>query len=98
MLMISRDWISTDILNVYMAKLAVLISTPRMWTTHCPFSGFGLNKASREVAEKEGTMAGRVALQGVARSVSRTPFSRASCSSVTGMKLPMPHTTKTWAS
>lgn len=40
-------------------------------------------------------MAGREALHGVWRSESRTPFSRASCSRVTGMKEPMPHTTKT---
>jgi hypothetical protein len=95
MLMIKRAWIRTEMLNVYMAKLAVLISTPRMWTTHCPFSGFGLMSASMALAEKEGVATGRGALHGVVRSERRTPFSRASCSSVTGMKEPIPQTTKT---
>jgi hypothetical protein len=40
-------------LKVYIAKLAVLISTPRIWTTHCPFSGFGLNRASTALVERE---------------------------------------------
>jgi hypothetical protein len=80
---------------VYIAKLAVLISTPRIRTTHCPLSGFGLSSASREFGAKGVT--GRGALHGVERSASRTPFSRASCSSVTGMKEPIPHTTKTFA-
>jgi hypothetical protein len=53
MLMISRACIRTDMLKVYMAKLAVLISTPRIWTTHCPFSGFGFSRASRALVEKE---------------------------------------------
>jgi hypothetical protein len=85
-------------LKVYMAKLAVLISTPRMWTTHCPFSGLGLKRASKVFAERERLewMVGFVALQG-APLERRTPFSRASCSRVTGMKLPIPHTTKTWS-
>lgn len=95
MLMMSSACINTDMLNVYIAKLAVLISMPRMCTTHCPFSGFGLKSASMELAEKEGVITGRGALHGVVRSERRTPFSRASCSRVTGIKLPMPHTTKT---
>jgi hypothetical protein len=53
MLMINKACTRTEMLKVYMAKLAVLISTPRMWTTHCPFSGFGLKRASMEFAEKE---------------------------------------------
>ena len=44
-----------------------------------------------------GDTAGMVALHGVEWSASRTPFSRASCSRVTGMKEPIPQTTKTWA-
>ena len=85
-------------LKVYMAKLAVFISTPRIWTTHCPFSGLGLKSASMVFAEKErlGWTVDFVALHGVDWSERRTPFSRASCSSVTGMKDPIPHTTKTW--
>jgi hypothetical protein len=81
-------------LKVYMAKLAVLISMPRMVTTHCPASWWGLAKAEKV---DEGETAGRAALHGVEWSERRTPFSRASCSRVTGMKEPIPQTTKTSA-
>ena len=42
-----------------------------------------------------GWTVGFVALHGVEGSDNKTPFSRASCSSVTGMKDPIPQTTKT---
>ena len=108
---IRSAWIRTLIEKVYIAKLAVLISMPRMYTTHCPLSGRG---AADHI---DGGEALKLALQGVIRSDSRTPFSRASCSRVTGMKepssdvghqayrhvscsspfLPIPQTTKTCA-
>lgn len=86
---------ATLIEKVYMAKLAVLISIPSMLTTHCAASAF------EEKAEYSGDVAAAAAgretfLHGVVRSERRTPFSRASCSRVTGMKLPIPQTTKTY--
>lgn len=81
---IRSDWIRTLIEKVYMAKLAVLISNPSIWTTHCPFSGFGA------MLHIDGDGALKVEdLHGVVRSERSTPFSRASCSRVTGMKEPI---------
>lgn len=66
-----------------MAKLAVLISIPRKNITHCP----------RSLAFEETPLGGRRGCdeldpQGVFLSERRTPFSRASCSRVIGMKEP----------
>ena len=67
-----------------MAKLAVLISIPRKYLTHCPSfllantsSG---GKRGREREELDG--------QGVVLSDNRTPFSLASCSRAMGMNEP----------
>ena len=63
---------------MYIAKLAVLICIPRKNITHCPLSLTPLGPGMLgEWSELE--------RQGVVRSDSRTPFSRASCSSVMGM-------------
>lgn len=60
-----------------MAKLAVLISTPKKYITHCPASG----ETSRFINIEDTVVSVSVALdtQGVVRSERRTPFSRASC-------------------
>jgi hypothetical protein len=69
---------------VYIAKLAVFICHPPIYTTHCPRSlrvptpGF-----------KPGGGCDELDPQGVMPSESRTPFSRASCSRVMGIKDPV---------
>jgi hypothetical protein len=76
--------------NVYIAKLAVLTSRPRISTTHCPFSGLG-RRYRREPEDMFmlGGLISKLALHGVFLSESSTPRSRASCSRVIGMKEPI---------
>ena len=80
--------------KVYMAKLAVFISTPSRCMMHWPVSGRGddafLSRWARGVSiivEEDGLS--KLALQGVDLSDKRTPRSRASCSNVMGMKDPV---------
>jgi hypothetical protein len=67
-----------------MAKLAVLTCHPPIYTTHCPRSlvapGLGL---------RPGSGCDELDPQGVFPSERRTPFSRANCSRVIGMKDPV---------
>jgi hypothetical protein len=88
-----RNWTNTLMEKVYMAKLAVFISVPRIGRTHwvasdgadftpmLPFEGLCGDVVS-------GT-------QGVVPSLAKTPPSLANCSNVIGMKDPIPHMTKT---
>ena len=82
----TRAWKSTLRENVYMAKLAVLTSEPRMRTTHCRLSSAAWRPSSADPLWTASLMALRV--HGVLWSASRTPTSRASCSRVMGMKDP----------
>lgn len=68
---------STASEKVYMAKLAVLISSPKTGTTHCPSALFVLFPA-------EGPTQGR-------RLVCKVPRSRANCSKVRGRNEPGNH-------
>ena len=79
----SKAWNKTLREKVYMAKLAVLISIPRKYITHCPRS-FLLEK----IASGGRRGCDELDPQGVFLSERRTPFSRASCSRVIGMKEP----------
>lgn len=79
-----RAWSSTLREKVYIAKLAVLMSRPRSVMMHCPLLGEGLVVH----IELEGGVVSKLEWHGVVRSERRTPFSRASCSRVTGMKEP----------
>jgi hypothetical protein len=67
-----------------MAKLAVLISTPKMCTTHCPESFAAVNGI---VISPIGGIE-ELDWQGFVRSESNTPFSLANCSKVIGMNDP----------
>lgn len=81
--------------KVYMAKLAVLMSAPRKLMMHWPFSP--CLEAERaiswtRVVFPEGEGIGLLwddPLQGLLRSDSCDPLSRASCSRVIGMKEPI---------
>ena len=79
--------------KVYMAKLAVLISAPRMLTTHWPLSAgvvaVLIRREERAVeGGREGLEMSVLGPQGVVWSERRTPRSRASCSRVMGRKDP----------
>lgn len=93
---------STLIENVYMAKLAVLMSVPKKLMIHCPLSsrgGKGPDALFDVVAlgNAVGMVVLELALHDTVLSERRKPRSRASCSNVIGMKDPTPHTTKTSA-
>lgn len=93
--MISKAWTSTLIENVYIAKLAVLMSVPRKFIIHCTVSArvdrlrIGKEEFAEAAASKEG-------VQDLDLSESSTPWSRASCSSVIGINDPIPQMTKTF--
>ena len=72
--------------KVYIAKLAVLISIPKIYTTHC-LKSLTVFEVMMSIP---GGIDGLVELDphGVFRSESRTPFSRANCSRVIGMNDP----------
>ena len=78
-----------------MAKLAVLISAPKKLMIHCPFSpleGAEVAISWTREAFPGGTEMGLlwdVPLQGLLRSESSVPPSRASCSRVIGIKEPI---------
>ena len=89
---------STLIENVYMAKLAVLISAPRKFMIHCADSASIDNDRTTWSGSEElecGIAVWKDAEQGLLLSCKRTPRSRASCSRVMGMKDPIPQMTKT---
>ena len=89
---------STLIENVYMAKLAVLISAPRKFMIHCADSASIDNDRMTCFGSEElefGAAVWKDAEQGLLLSCKRTPRSRASCSRVIGMKDPIPQMTKT---
>ena len=89
---------STLIENVYMAKLAVLISAPRKFMIHCADSASIDNDRMTWPGSDEvegGATVWKDAEQGLVLSCKRTPRSRASCSKVMGMKDPIPQMTKT---
>lgn len=89
---------STLIENVYMAKLAVLISAPRKFIIHCADSASTDNDRMIWFGSEElecGAAVRKDAEQGLLLSCKRTPRSRASCSRVIGMKDPIPQMTKT---
>ncbi len=93
-----RACTSTLIENVYMAKLAVLISAPRKFMIHCADSASIDNDRITWFGSEElefGAMVWKDAEQGLVLSCKRTPRSRASCSRVIGMKDPIPQMTKT---
>ena len=69
---------------MYIAKLAVLISIPKTYTTHCPWS-----LDPFEVGGKPGGGWEELEGHGEILSESKTPFSRASCSRVMGIKDPI---------
>jgi len=81
-----KAWKRTLREKVYIAKLAVFIGIPKMYTTHCPRSfwapGLGL---------KPGDGFDELAPQGVVLSESKTPFSLANCSRVMGINDPAVH-------
>jgi hypothetical protein len=81
--MIKRNWTKTLIENVYMAKLAVLISSPRMWMTHC---GVAMGPDGDVLWPEEVWF--MLFEHGTVGSVESTPLSRASCSMVIGMNDP----------
>ena len=84
--------------NVYMAKLAVLISAPRKLMIHCPASARGESVCIALCGEVElatGWEVWKDAEHGLDLSDKRTPRSRASCSKVIGMKDPTPQMTNT---
>ena len=90
---ITSAWSRTLMEKVYMAKLAVLISAPRMCTMHWPLSAGAVAVLMRR--EERAVERGRDGLemsvlgpQGVVWSERRTPRSRASCSRVIGRKDP----------
>jgi hypothetical protein len=85
------DWRRTLAENVYIAKLAVLISCPKNWNTHWPPLE-GDDKPREEIWIPCG-------LHGLLWSLASTAVaeSLARSSSVIGMKAPSPHTTKTSA-
>lgn len=89
---------STLMENVYMAKLAVLISAPRKFMIHCADSA-SIDKDRITWSGSEelelGAAVWKDAEQGLLLSCKRTPRSRASCSRVMGMKDPIPQMTKT---
>ena len=96
--MIKRAWTRTLIENVYIAKLAVLISAPRRLMIHWPVSIRGENVRMASCGREEvalGVEVSKVPEQGLDLSDKRTPRSRASCSRVIGMKDPTPQMTKT---
>jgi len=66
-----------------MAKLAVLISSPSTYTTHCPkfFEPFGPGNPAGGWKELDG--------QGVVLSDNNTPFPRANSSNVIGINEPV---------
>lgn len=81
----------TLIEKVYMAKLAVLISIPKIVIIHWFASeegGFLAAVRSLNVALKPGCGASKPAVHGFVLSEARTPLSRASCSRVMGIKEP----------
>ena len=73
--------------NVYMAKLAVVISDPKRVMIHWSFS-FSVTALTRKLAS-EALPGSTFATQGVVLSDQNTPLSRANCSSVTGRKEPI---------
>ena len=89
---------STLIENVYMAKLAVLISAPKKYMIHCADSA-SIDKDRITWFDSDelelGATVWKDAEQGLVLSCKRTPRSRASCSKVMGMKDPIPQMTKT---
>lgn len=85
MLITTRNWNSTDSENENIAKDAVLISIPRNVITHWSEALLPLPLVDIESL----VMCG--AVHGVVRSLSKTPFSRASCSRVMGMNEPIYH-------
>lgn len=79
--------------KVYIAKLAVLMVVPNRCTTHWPLSGGSATSPMRALLKTAGFGGcGRCLWlldpHGVTPSDSRTPLSRASCSSVIGMNDP----------
>lgn len=91
MVMTTRAWSRTLTEKVYIAKLAVLISVPKIVKTHCwPLCAA---RASMEDASTPWT------LQGWEWSLAKTAVAEALARSsrVIGMKAPSPHTTKTSA-
>src|ERR1700738_2832722 len=94
--MTRRDCIRTLMEKVYIAKLAVLISMPNTYTTHWPASFAGAVDAENRL-DNTRRFVSSVACgfeldpQAVDRSDSSTPFSRANCSNVIGMKDPRIH-------
>ena len=84
-------WTNTATEKVYMAKLAVVTSVPKMRITHWPFSFCSVALISKLVAEATRLVPSfdaAFAIQGVILSDQRTPRSRANCSNVTGKKEP----------
>ena len=78
--------------NVYMAKLAVLISIPKIGRRHCCASCLG----GLDLVDVELRDGGSIPdTQGVTWSEASTPFSLANCSRVMGMNDPMPQRTNT---
>ena len=81
----------TLIEKVYMAKLAVLMSIPKIVIMHWFASedgGFLTAVRSLNVALKPGCGASKPAVHGFVLSEARIPLSRASCSRVMGIKEP----------
>lgn len=76
--MTTRNWNSTDSENENMANEAVFISMPRDVITHWSEALLPLPAGFMEEDE-----------HGVVWSLSRTPFSRASCSRVMGINEPI---------
>jgi hypothetical protein len=91
-------WRRTLMLNVYMAKLAVLISIPSKRKTHCPLVCF---LPPLLYVEKVAAISGMsiLVLQDRVGSLARTALAdpRARSSRVIGMKAPRPQITKTSA-
>jgi hypothetical protein len=86
--MTTRNWNRTEREKANMAKLAVLISSPRKYITHWSFSTARVPRGNSEV-EWLVESGSELEPQGVVRSDSKTPFSRANCSRVIGMKEPI---------
>lgn len=76
--------------NVYIAKLALLISLPKTDTIHWPLSSLGTRekRPARLLIVLPAISVGG-GIQDLVLSDSKTPCSRASCSSVTGRKDPV---------
>ena len=84
-------WTNTATENVYMAKLAVVTSVPKMRMTHWPLSFCSvalMSKLAAEATRLVPSFDAALAMQGVILLDHRTPRSRANCSKVTGKKEP----------